>query len=219
MNIAAIGSPKQLEELNSVLSLAACHYSVLENTKNISSSSYDVIFDLDFDNRPNSIQDYIGINPITIVCLSSVKIQLHQAIPKSLQQQVIGINALPTFLKRPLLEACIINDELNIDFIKSLGWQTISLVESRIGMVSARIICMIINEGFFTLQESTASKIDIDKGMKLGTAYPYGPFEWCELIGIQNVYEILNAMALDTHDERYKICSLLKTEYLKVINN
>jgi 3-hydroxybutyryl-CoA dehydrogenase len=57
--------------------------------------------------------------------------------------------------------------------------------------------------------------MDIDLGMKLGTAYPHGPFEWCDMIGIKHVYEVLNALYLDTHDDRYKICSLLKTEYLK----
>jgi 3-hydroxybutyryl-CoA dehydrogenase len=50
--------------------------------------------------------------------------------------------------------------------------------------------------------------------MKLGTAYPHGPFEWAEMIGIKHVFEVLNALYLDTHDDRYKICSLLKTEYL-----
>ncbi len=85
-------------------------------------------------------------------------------------------------------------------------------------MVSPRIVCMIINEAYFTLQEGTANKEDIDKGMKLGTAYPHGPFEWCNLIGIENVYTILKGMAEDTHDERYKICSLLKTDYLLASN-
>ena len=51
--------------------------------------------------------------------------------------------------------------------------------------------------------------------MNLGTAYAFGPFEWCEKIGIKNVYEVLDAMGNDTKDDRYKICSLLKTEYLK----
>lgn len=74
---------------------------------------------------------------------------------------------------------------------------------------------MIINEAYFTVQEGTASKTDIDLGMKLGTAYPKGPFEWCEEIGIANVYETLAALYEDTGDERYKICPMLKTEYLK----
>ncbi len=214
MNIAAIGPPKQVEELSSVLSSADCHFTVLENTKNISSSSFDIIFDLNFDDNPSSINDYAGIDSKAILCLSAVKIQLQQAIPKNLQSQVIGINALPTFLGRPVLEACTLNPAIDTSFVTLLGWKNINMVESRIGMVSARIICMIINEAYFTLQEGTATREDIDKGMKLGTAYPYGPFEWCEKIGIENVYGILDAMASDTHDERYKICNLLKTEYL-----
>jgi 3-hydroxybutyryl-CoA dehydrogenase len=219
MNIAAIGSPQQLEELNSIFSLASCQFTALENTKNISTTTFDIIFDLSFDNHPESINDYMGIQASTILFLSAVKIQLHQAIPKVLQAQVIGINALPGFLSRPLLEACTLNSAIDTNLLKSLGWQSIQRVESRIGMVSARIICMIINEAYFTLQEGTANRADIDKGMKLGTAYPHGPFEWCDKIGIINVYEILHAMALDTHDERYKICSLLKTEYLIATSN
>ena len=219
MNIAAIGSPQQLEELNSIFSLASCQFTALENTKNISTTTFDVIFDLNFDNRPESISDYMGIQASTILCLSAVKIQLHQAIPKALQAQVVGINALPGFLSRPTLEACSINTSISKEAFKSFGWTNITFVESRIGMVSARIICMIINEAYFTLQEGTANRADIDKGMKLGTAYPYGPFEWCDKIGITNVYEILHAMAADTHDERYKICSLLKTEYLIATRN
>lgn len=219
MNIAALGSPQQLEELNSIFSLASCRFTVLENTKNISTTTFDFIFDLGFDDRVESINDYIGIQASTILCLSAVKVQLQQAIPKALQAQVIGINALPSFLSRPILEACTLNKSIDKEVLKSFGWTSISLVESRIGMVSARIICMIINEAYFTLQEGTANRADIDKGMKLGTAYPHGPFEWCNKIGISNVYEILNAMSLDTHDERYKICSLLKTEYLIAKSN
>ncbi len=219
MNIAALGSPKQLEELNSIFSLASCQFTALENTKNIPSTNFDIIFDLNFDDHPESISNYEGIAPSVILCLSAVKIQLHQAIPKTLQAQVIGINALPGFLNRPILEACTLNNSIDKAILNNLGWKSINFVESRIGMVSARIICMIINEAYFTLQEGTANRADIDKGMKLGTAYPHGPFEWCNKIGINNVYEIINAMALDTHDERYKICSLLKTEYLIARNN
>ncbi len=89
------------------------------------------------------------------------------------------------------------------------------LIEDRVGMVSPRVVCMIINEAYYTVQEGTASREDIDLGMKLGTAYPYGPFEWCEKIGVKNVYEVLEALYDDTKDERYKICPLLKKEYLE----
>ena len=51
------------------------------------------------------------------------------------------------------------------------------------GFVSARIVAMIINEAWFTREAGTASEKDIDLAMKLGTGYPYGPFEWTALIG------------------------------------
>ena len=60
----------------------------------------------------------------------------------------------------------------------------------------------------------TASEEDIDLAMKLGTNYPYGPFEWARKIGIKHIYEILEALYEDTKDERYKISPLLKKEFL-----
>jgi 3-hydroxybutyryl-CoA dehydrogenase len=84
-------------------------------------------------------------------------------------------------------------------------------------MVSPRVVCMIINEAFYTNAEGTASEKDIDLAMKLGTNYPLGPFEWAEKIGIENVYEVLEAVYEDTGDERYKINPQLKKKYLKEI--
>ena len=71
---------------------------------------------------------------------------------------------------------------------------------------------MIINEAYFAIQENIASRGDIDLAMKLGTNYPFGPFEWCEKIGIKNVYDLLNAVYESTKDERYKVCELLEEE-------
>ena len=128
-----------------------------------------------------------------------------------------GINAIPGFLSSAKWEISLyrkfetpelekLTKTLGIDFLP---------VEDRVGMVKPRIIFMIINEACYTLQEGTASIEDIDMGMKLGTNYPYGPFEWCDKIGITSVFETLAALYEDTKDERYKICPLLKTKYLR----
>jgi 3-hydroxybutyryl-CoA dehydrogenase len=71
---------------------------------------------------------------------------------------------------------------------------------------------MIINEAYYTVEEGTASRKDIDLAMKLGTNYPFGPFEWCEKIGAKNVFDLLKAVHEATQDERYHICTLLKKE-------
>jgi 3-hydroxybutyryl-CoA dehydrogenase len=128
-----------------------------------------------------------------------------------------GFNGMPTLLDRPILEVSLLqkSDEERLSNVcKDLG-TTFLAVDDRVGMVTPRVISMIINEAYFTVQEGTASREDIDVAMKLGTNYPFGPFEWCERIGIKHVYELLSAIYADTRDERYKICPLLKKEYLR----
>jgi 3-hydroxybutyryl-CoA dehydrogenase len=78
------------------------------------------------------------------------------------------------------------------------------------GMVSPRILSMIINEACFVLGEGISSKGEIDTAMKLGTNYPYGPFEWAEKIGIQHIFSLLQV--LSTADKRYMPAPLLQKE-------
>ena len=99
-------------------------------------------------------------------------------------------------------------------FFESFNWP-FEKVATRVGLVTPRVISMIINEACYTVQEGTAGMKDIDLAMKLGTNYPFGPFEWANRIGIENVYACLEAIYLDTQEERYKICPLLKSHYLR----
>ena len=63
------------------------------------------------------------------------------------------------------------------------------------GMVRARIVAMIINEAYHALGEGVSSESDIDTAMKLGTNYPFGPFEWAEKIGHSRVAGLLQKLA------------------------
>jgi 3-hydroxybutyryl-CoA dehydrogenase len=86
------------------------------------------------------------------------------------------------------------------------------IVADRVGLVTPRIIGMIINEAYRALEDGTATRVDIDSAMKLGTNYPYGPFEWCERIGRMQIIQLLDAVYQDTLDEGYRVCRLLRTE-------
>ena len=213
MIIAAKGQPNQMEELQSLQK----DQTILPLKIN-ELDSYDVIFDLDFDDSPEQIQYYAELER-KLVIVGSVKVQLEELYAELGARPtctIIGMNALPTFIDRPLLECCAtheIDQVVAQEKLKELGLET-RFVKSRVGLVTPRIVCMIINEAYYTVQEGTASREDIDLGMKLGTAYPKGPFEWSQEIGIDHVYETLEALYQDTKDERYKICPLLKTEYL-----
>ena len=180
---------------------------------------YDVFLDLDFDDNSYRLQDYLT-NTNTTFVLGAVKCTLESAvvglnIPEDWKG--IGINSLPTFLERNTLE-CTNPYQLSESTLRNiadlLGYPNIEVVGSRVGLITPRVICMIINEAYYTVQEGTANREDINQAMRLGTNYPKGPFEWCDAMGLQNVYEVLEAMYNDTKDERYKICSLLKQEYL-----
>lgn len=182
-------------------------------------SGYDVIFDLSIDEQASTLKYYAPLKNIPVF-VGAVKIQLAAAANlygREILCTLIGINDLPTFINRSLAEVSLLDktDEAILQqTMQKLGWDY-KLVEDRVGMVTPRIIMMIINEACYTLQEGTASMQDIDTSMKLGTNYPFGPFEWADKIGIKHVYETLKAVYDDTHDERYKICPLLKTIYLK----
>jgi len=63
------------------------------------------------------------------------------------------------------------------------------------GMLTARVVAMIINEAYYGLGDGISSKTAIDTAMKLGTNYPFGPFEWSELIGLKKVYMLLSKLA------------------------
>jgi 3-hydroxybutyryl-CoA dehydrogenase len=180
---------------------------------------FDVIFDLKFDEKPSQLQYYANLKGIPVfVC--AVKQQLAKAVfdyGRKIDCHLFGINALPTFINRNFVELSLWNEEDNSSLISiadKLNWK-FKIVKDRVGMVTPRIIFMIINEACYTLQEGTASMEDIDISMKLGTNYPYGPFEWANLIGIKHVYETLVAIYNDTNDDRYKVCPLLKTKFLK----
>jgi 3-hydroxybutyryl-CoA dehydrogenase len=67
---------------------------------------------------------------------------------------------------------------------------------------------MIVNEAYFAFGENISSETDIDTAMKLGTNYPFGPFEWAAKIGLQNIYDLLQTLAIT--DSRYECAPALK---------
>ena len=128
-----------------------------------------------------------------------------------------GFCGLPTLFNRSLLEVSLYHEvdrEKLAETCAALGTDY-RVVADRVGLVTPRVICQIINEACFTVQEGTATMQDVDLGMKLGTNYPHGPFAWANAIGVTRVYAVLKAMWDDTHDERYKVCPLLKQQALR----
>ncbi|MBB6609523.1 3-hydroxyacyl-CoA dehydrogenase [Pontibacter sp. Tf4] len=177
----------------------------------------DVVFDFLLHEQPERLSLYAREQ---VVFCNTATVQLAALVKASGVEKpctLIGFNGLPSLFNRPVLEVSLYNkrsESALIEVCNELGAEFL-VVEDRAGLVTPRIICMIINEACYTLQEQTATIEDIDLGMKLGTNYPKGPFEWANLIGIENVYNVLQAVYNDTKEERYKVCPLLKTKFLR----
>ena len=216
MKIAVAGEEKRLKEFRTLIS----EENILVEFENFETesdfSTFDLIIDLNADDR-NEISDAVLVSG-KFVLLCAVKKSLVQLLDKKKSlAKIAGINALPTFLSRPLQEISFIdqNEISNWEnLFLSLNWKT-KIIKDSIGMVTPRILFMIINEACFTMEEGTAMKEDIDSGMKMGTAYPIGPFEWADKIGIENIYETLLAIKQNSGDDRYKICSIIESKFLK----
>ncbi len=122
---------------------------------------------------------------------------------------VFRINGWAGFLQRPAWEIAGAVDE-NIRTLFETSGIKINVVADEPGFIAARIVAMIINEAYFTVSDRVSSKDEIDTAMKLGTNYPYGPFEWVKLIGKKNILELLLKLTLT--DNRYQPSELLIKE-------
>lgn len=219
MKILVTGEEGRAKELRTKLLPTGFEIDYSDGDEDEDYKDYDCIFDLNFDDDISNLSIYAGLKDKPVF-VSAAKLSLNEAVYASgakVKCMLFGINAIPGFLAQPKWEVSVYRKfqtpELD-KLMKKLGVDYLP-VEDRVGMIKPRIIFMIINEACYTLQEGTASIEDIDMGMKLGTNYPYGPFEWCDKIGITPVFETLAALYEDTKDERYKICPLLKTKYLR----
>ena len=164
----------------------------------------DIYFDLLFDETDISKNNFIEN---TLVFVNAV-ITTASELPSN----YIRVNAWNSFLKRELLEIAVANEKLKEKatlILNKLGWKFIWTPDVP-GMIAARIISMIINEAYFALGEKVSTKEEIDIAMKLGTNYPYGPFEWSEKIGLQKIYLLLKK--LNEKERRYEIAPLLIEE-------
>ncbi len=73
-----------------------------------------------------------------------------------------------------------------------------------------RVICAMVNEGAFALQEGLASPADIDQAMRLGMNYGLGPLEYGDRLGLDVVLATLDHLQAETGDPRYRPATLLR---------
>ena len=198
MRLVVLANEQQKEELLSAGINDDCKIDWINSSKEFSSyPDADAMMDLLFEENGYQATHLKSFLPKTIFVNSIAKTISEIGFP------FIRINAWPGFLKRNIAEVACGNEsnKKGAEKILSLLNKKTEWVPDVKGFISARVVSMIINEAWFALEENVSTKEEIDIAMKLGTNYPYGPFEWGKKVGLKNITALLGELSLT--EKRY----------------
>jgi 3-hydroxybutyryl-CoA dehydrogenase len=94
-------------------------------------------------------------------------------------------------------------------FAQSLGKEPITAPD-RPGFIVNRLLVPYLLDAIREYESGLGTLEDIDKGMKLGTGYPMGPFTLLDYVGLDTTYYIANIMFEEYREPRFAPPPLLK---------
>jgi 3-hydroxybutyryl-CoA dehydrogenase len=92
-------------------------------------------------------------------------------------------------------------------FCTSIQKTTVLAIDTP-GFVVNRILCPMLNEAIFLVQEGVTPE-DIDTAMKLGTNQPMGPLTLADFVGLDTLLYILQVLHRELGEDKYRPCPLL----------
>ncbi len=152
--------------------------------------------------------------PETILASNTSSISITKiASACSNPNRVIGMHFMNPVPVMKLVEIIrgLQTDDATYEKIKAIseemGKTTVLAIDSP-GFIVNRVLCPMINEAIFLLQQGVAPE-DIDTGMKLGTNQPMGPLELADFVGLDTLLYILQLFHRELGEDKYRPCPLL----------
>jgi 3-hydroxybutyryl-CoA dehydrogenase len=127
--------------------------------------------------------------------------------------QVMGVhfmNPVPVMKLVELIRGLQTSDETYAivkEFCSKIDKTTVLAIDTP-GFIVNRILCPMINEAIFLVQEGVKPE-DIDAAMKLGTNQPMGPLTLADFVGLDTLLYILQLLHRELGEDKYRPCPLL----------
>lgn len=129
--------------------------------------------------------------------------------------KIIGMhffNPVPMMKLVEIIKGIATSDETRdviLDLTKTIGKSPVE-VEEAPGFVVNRVLIPMINEAIGILADGVAKAEDIDEAMKLGANHPIGPLALGDLVGLDVVLAIMDVLASEFGDSKYRAHPLLR---------